>query len=92
MGHLAVDIISRQIEEERVNINDLKIKIADCVIKAHSTEPKEIHLIFDNLNQLSKLIAQVKPKEDMLNQLFKAQLKLEEEIDTAKRHGAEIED
>ncbi len=84
MSKLAVDILNRQVIECQIEVENLKIKIADCAIKAHSTEPKEVHLIMNNLNQMGKLIEQVRPKEATLEQLTKAKSKLEEALEQEK--------
>lgn len=45
MGNLALDVLMREITEYQVNVEKLKIKIADCVIKVHSTSPQEVTVI-----------------------------------------------
>lgn len=84
MGNYAVDLLQRQIQECQFEVEDLKIKIADCAIKAHSKEFKPIQLILDNLHQMSELIAEVKPKEATLDGLFKVKMKLEDELELEK--------
>ena len=37
MGNTALLVLERKITEYQVDIENLKIKIADCAIKAHST-------------------------------------------------------
>ena len=89
MGNLALDVLMREITEYQVNVEKLKIKIADCVIKVHSTSPQEVTVIFDNLHKMAKLIEEVRPQEIMLCELFKTQSKIadileEEEIRKTK--------
>lgn len=86
MSNTALQVLNKEITEYQVEIENLKIKIADCAIKAHSTAPQEISIIFDSLHQMAKLIDEVKPKEIMLNELFKTKLKIEDELkqETAK--------
>ena len=81
MGNTALLVLEREITEYHVDIENLKIKIADCAIKAHSTNPQEVNVIFDNLHQMAKLIDEVKPKEVMLSELFKTKLKIEDELE-----------
>ena len=81
MGNTALLVLEREITEYQVDIENLKIKIADCAIKAHSTHPQEINVIFDYLHQMAKLINEVKPKEVMLSELFKTKLKIEDELE-----------
>ena len=78
MGNLALDVLMREITEYEVNIEKLKIKIADYVIKVHSTSPQEVTVILDNLHQMAKLIEEVKPQEIILRELFKTQTKIED--------------
>ena len=47
MGNTALLVLERKITEYQVDIENLKIKIADCAIKAHSTPPQEVNVIFD---------------------------------------------
>ena len=54
MSDTALDVLNRQITEYQVDIENLKIKVADCAIKAHSTEPTEVSLIFDNLHKINR--------------------------------------
>lgn len=84
MGNLAVDILNRQVLECQIEVENLKIKIADCVIKAHSIEPKEAHLVVNNLKQMAMLIEQVKPKEETLSELTKAKAKVEDALEEEK--------
>jgi len=81
MGNTALQVLNKEITEYQVDIESLKIKIADCAIKAHSTAPHEVSVIFDSLHQMTKLIDEVKPKEIMLDELFKTKLKIEDEIE-----------
>ena len=81
MGNAALDVLIREVTEYQVEIENLKIKIADCAIKAHSSDPKDVHVIFDSLHQMTKLIDQVKPKEAMLDELCKTKLKIEDELE-----------
>jgi hypothetical protein len=81
MSDTALDILNRQITEYQVDIENLKIKVADCAIKAHSTEPTEVSLIFDNLHKMAKLISQVKSKEVLLDELLKTKTKIEDELE-----------
>ena len=81
MSDTALDVLNRQITEYQVDIENLKIKVADCAIKAHSTEPTEVSLIFDNLHKMAKLISQVKSKEVLLDELLKTKTKIEDELE-----------
>lgn len=81
MSNTALQVLNKEITEYQAEIENLKIKIADCAIKAHNTAPQEISIIFDSLHQMTKLIDEVKPKEIMLNELFKTKLKIEDEIE-----------
>ena len=81
MGNTALLVLEREITEYQVDIENLKIKIADCAIKAHSTHPQEVNVIFDNLHQMAKLIDEVNPKEVMLSELFKTKLKIEDKLE-----------
>ena len=81
MSDTALDILNRQITEYQVDIENLKIKVADYAIKAHSTEPTEVSLIFDNLHKMAKLISQVKSKEVLLEELLKTKTKIEDELE-----------
>jgi hypothetical protein len=81
MSDTALDVLNRQITEYQVDIENLKIKVADCAIKAHSTEPTEVSLIFDNLHKMAKLISQVKSKEILLDELLKTKTKIEDELE-----------
>ena len=78
MGNTALLVLEREITEYQVDIENLKIKIADCVIKVHSTSPQEVTVIFDNLHKMAKLIEEVRPQEIMLCELFKTQSKIED--------------
>ncbi|MBR1626707.1 MAG: hypothetical protein IJ681_06140 [Bacteroidales bacterium] len=81
MSDTALDVLNMQITEYQVDIENLKIKVADCAIKAHSTEPTEVSLIFDNLHKMAKLISQVKSKEVLLDELLKTKTKIEDELE-----------
>ncbi len=81
MGNTALDVLIREVTEYQIEIENLKIKIADCAIKAHSSDPKDVNVIFDSLHQMTKLIDQVKPKEAMLDELCKTQSKIEDELE-----------
>ena len=61
--------------------------MADCAIKAHSTEPTEVSLIFDNLHKMAKLISQVKSKEVLLDELLKTKTKIEDELEKRVAYG-----
>ena len=87
MGNLALDVLTRQITDYQIEIENLKVKIADCAIKAHSTEPQAVNVIFDNLHKMSKLIDEVKPKEVMLEELFNTKLKIEDELEQAENNS-----
>lgn len=89
MGNYAVDLMTREIQECQFEIESLKIKIADCAIKAHSKELKPLHLIMDNLHQMTSLIEQVIPKEATLEGLHKVKMKLEDELELEKEFANE---
>ena len=80
MGNTALNLLMREISDYQVSVEKLKIKIADCIIKAHSTPSHEVTVIFDTLYQMAKLIEEVKPKEIMLRKLFETKLKIENKL------------
>lgn len=80
MGNTALNLLMREISDYQVSVEKLKIKIADCIIKAHSTPSHEVAVIFDTLYQMAKLIEEVKPKEIMLRKLFETKLKIENKL------------
>ena len=81
MADTGLRILNKQITEFQAEIEKLKIQIADCVIEAHSTKPKEVRWILDNLNKMIGLIETVINKEKTLSALTKTKEQIENELD-----------
>ena len=91
MSETALNIIRKHIVDYQVQMEDLKIKIADVMVDVHNANPNDARFIHDCMKEIAALIAELKVKDQIFDELFKTQLEVEDELERIAKMQADVQ-
>jgi len=91
MSETALNIIRKHIVDYQVQMEDLKIKIADVMVDVHNANPNDARFIHDCMKEIAALISELKVKDQIFDELFKTQLEVEDELERIAKMQADVQ-